>query len=88
MSYFIAGCMNVIRVESVNRSEPNIGALAPLLRCSAFRRSPTMMTSRGQRPHDRKSNCKGENAMSKSKHKSRPEPALPAIKITTDEPRL
>ena len=29
MPYFIAGCMNVIRVESVNRSEPNIDPLAP-----------------------------------------------------------
>jgi regulator of nucleoside diphosphate kinase len=36
MPYFIAGCMNVIRVESVHRSEPNIDFLAPLLRVPAF----------------------------------------------------
>jgi regulator of nucleoside diphosphate kinase len=36
MPYFIAGCMNVIRVENVNRSKPNIDALAPLLRVPAF----------------------------------------------------
>jgi transcription elongation GreA/GreB family factor len=36
MPYFVMGCMNVIRVESVNRSEPNIDPLAPLLRVPAF----------------------------------------------------
>lgn len=35
MPYF-AGCMNVIRVEAVNRAEPSTDPLAPLLRASAY----------------------------------------------------
>lgn len=31
MPYFVAGCMNVVRIESVNRSKPNIDPLRPLL---------------------------------------------------------
>jgi regulator of nucleoside diphosphate kinase len=36
MPYFVAGCMNVVRIESVNRSTPNVDALAPLLRAPVF----------------------------------------------------
>ena len=36
MPYFVAGCMNVIRIESVNRAEPRTDPLAPLLRAPAF----------------------------------------------------
>lgn len=36
MPYFVAGCMNVIRIETVNRAEPSIDPLAPLLRASSF----------------------------------------------------
>lgn len=35
MPYFAAGCMNVIKIENVNRAEPRIDPLAPLLRASA-----------------------------------------------------
>jgi regulator of nucleoside diphosphate kinase len=48
MPYFVAGCMNVIRIETVNRAEPRIDPLAPLLRAST---SPTTMTTiRDQQP--------------------------------------
>jgi transcription elongation GreA/GreB family factor len=36
MPYFVAGRMNVVRIESVNRSKPNIDPLASLLRVPAF----------------------------------------------------
>ena len=36
MPYFVAGCMNVVRVESVKRSKPHIDPLAPLLHVPAF----------------------------------------------------
>jgi regulator of nucleoside diphosphate kinase len=36
MPYFIAGRMNVVRIESVNRSKPDIDPLASLLRVPAF----------------------------------------------------
>lgn len=35
MPYFVAGCMNVIKIETVNRAEPSIDPLAPLLRAFA-----------------------------------------------------
>lgn len=36
MPYFGAGCMNVVRIESVNGSRPNVDFLRPLLRNPAF----------------------------------------------------
>jgi regulator of nucleoside diphosphate kinase len=36
MPYFVAGCMNVVRIESVKRSKPHIDPLAPLLHVPAF----------------------------------------------------
>src|SRR6185437_13961426 len=36
MPYFVAGCMKVIRIETVDRAEPKIDPLAPLLRGPAF----------------------------------------------------
>jgi regulator of nucleoside diphosphate kinase len=36
MPYFVAGRMNVVRIESVNRSKPNIDPLGSLLRVPAF----------------------------------------------------
>jgi regulator of nucleoside diphosphate kinase len=36
MPYFIGGCMNVIRIETVNRAGSKIDPLAPLLRASTF----------------------------------------------------
>lgn len=36
MPYFVAGCMTVIRIETVNRAEPSIDPPVPLLRASAF----------------------------------------------------
>jgi regulator of nucleoside diphosphate kinase len=36
MPYFVAGRLNVVRIESVNRYRPDIDPLAPLLRFPAF----------------------------------------------------
>jgi regulator of nucleoside diphosphate kinase len=32
MPYFVAGCLNVVRIECVSRSKPNVDYLRPLLR--------------------------------------------------------
>jgi len=36
MPYFVAGCMNVIRIETVSRAGPSLDPLVPLLRASAL----------------------------------------------------
>lgn len=36
MPYFVAGCMNVVRIERVNRCGPNIIPLGPLFRVPAL----------------------------------------------------
>ena len=36
MPYFLAGCMNVVRIESVNRSKPDTDPVGSLLRTPVF----------------------------------------------------
>lgn len=36
MPYFLAGCMNVVRIESVNRSKPDTNPVGSLLRTPVF----------------------------------------------------
>ena len=38
MPYFVAGCMNVIKIESVNRSRPSVDTLVQLFRAHKFTR--------------------------------------------------
>ena len=42
MPYYVAGRMKVVRIETVDRAEPKIDPLAPLLRGPAFANAPRL----------------------------------------------
>jgi hypothetical protein len=73
MPYFVAGAMNVVTIESVKQSKPNVDPLDPLLR------APVLVNDDGDDPGTTTAS-EGGSAV-KSRCEGKPRPTLPSIVI-------